>query len=168
MTSDPWKRDGANGAVLSDCRTYRYALWRQLSGVTETYYGGYCMFIGLNPSTADEKADDPTIRRCKAFALAWGYQALVMANLFAFRATDPRVMKAAPDPVGPANNEWLLGMGEGAGMVVAAWGAHGSHQGRAAAVRNLVPKLHYLRLTKDGSPGHPLYLPSDLRPQPWH
>ena len=71
------------GADISPCGRYRYSLWRKWGP------GATCMFVGLNPSTADETADDPTIRRCMAFARDWGYGALCMANLFAYRATDP-------------------------------------------------------------------------------
>jgi hypothetical protein len=151
-----------NGALLSPCRTYRYDLWR-------TWIGGdgYAMFVGLNPSTADETQDDPTIRRCVAFAKAWGYAGLCMTNLFAFRATDPQEMKRAADPVGWENNIILSDRASGAGVVVAAWGAHGTHRCRDATVRRMLPALHYLRLTKDGHPGHPLYLPKTLVPQPW-
>lgn len=148
-------------ATLSACRTYRYALWRRWGR------GDYAMFIGLNPSTADETNDDPTIRRCIGFARAWGYDALCMANLFAFRATQPADMKKAADPVGPENDQALLYLAAGAGIVVAAWGAHGTFKGRDQSVRRLLPGLHYLRLTKDGHPGHPLYLPADLKPQRW-
>lgn len=128
---------------------------------------GLAMFIGLNPSTADETEDDPTIRRCIAFSKAWGYNGLCMSNLFAFRATDPAVMLAESDPIGPENDVHLLEMARRAGIVIAAWGMPGSHRGRDVAVRNLVPNLHYLRLTKDGHPGHPLYLPGSLTPVIW-
>lgn len=148
-------------ATFSACRRYRYSLWREWGG------GGYAMFIGLNPSTADETNDDPTIRRCIRFAQDWGYGALCMTNAFAFRATDPRVMKLEPEPCGPENNHTLRELARHAGVVVAAWGAHGTHRGQDRFLRLHVPGLHYLRLTKDGHPGHPLYLPADLTPQPW-
>lgn len=148
-------------ATLSACRTYRYALWRRWGR------GDYAMFIGLNPSTADETNDDPTIRRCIGFARAWGYGALCMANLFAYRATDPADMKKAAEPVGWENDHTLTTLARGAGVVVAAWGAHGTYKGRDQSVRLLVPNLHFLRLTKDGHPGHPLYLPASLKPQRW-
>lgn len=148
-------------AHFSNCRRYRYSLWRRWGE------GPHAMFVGLNPSTADEKADDPTIRRCIAFARAWGYDALCMTNLFAYRATQPADMLAASEPVGPENNAYLLRLAAEAGVVVAAWGTHGTHSGRNHAVRSLLPRLHYLRLTKDGHPGHPLYLPASLRPIEW-
>lgn len=124
------------------------------------------MFIGLNPSTADETQDDPTIRRCIAFAKAWGYAALCMTNLFAFRATDPKDMMAATDPVGEDNDAHLLAMAEKAGVIVAAWGVNGTYKGRDAKVRKLIPMLHCLSLTKHNHPAHPLYLPKTLTPMP--
>lgn len=148
-------------ATLSPCRAYRYALWRRWGR------GPYAMFVGLNPSTADETNDDPTIRRCIGFARAWGYEALCMTNLFAFRATQPADMKKAADPVGWENDRTLRDLAIRAGVVVAAWGAHGTYKGRDQSVRLLVPGLHYLRLTKDGHPGHPLYLPASLQPVAW-
>jgi hypothetical protein len=152
-----------NSAAFSPCRTYRYSVVRRLDLLNEDY----CVFIGLNPSTADEQTDDPTIRRCMGYARAWGYGWLIMLNLFAYRATDPNVMKAAADPVGPDNDTFLRSHMAGAGIVVAAWGNHGSYLGRDVAVRAMLPNLHFLRMTRDGSPGHPLYLPASLKPQKW-
>lgn len=149
------------GAYISACGRYRYSLWRQWA------QGPQVMFVGLNPSTADATLDDPTIRRCIGFARAWGYTGLVMTNLFAWRDTDPRNMLAADDPVGPDNDRVLRVAHDKAALTVAAWGAHGTHGGRHNVVRALLPHLHYLRLTKDGHPGHPLYLPSSLRPVEW-
>lgn len=147
--------------IFSPCRKYRYTLWREWIGGE-----GYAMFVGLNPSTADETLDDPTIRRCIAFAKAWGYAGLCMTNLFAFRATQPEDMKAASDPVGPDNDLHLKALAEGAGVIVAAWGVHGTYRGRHNAVRAMLPELRCLALTKDGHPGHPLYLRKTLTPIP--
>ncbi|MDO8775057.1 MAG: DUF1643 domain-containing protein [Burkholderiaceae bacterium] len=153
-------------ATFSPCRRYRYSLWRNWSVLLESG-NSYAMFIGLNPSTADETLDDPTIRRCMAFAKSWGYDGLCMTNLFAFRATEPDVMLAELDPVGVGNDAHLLAMAKNAGIVIAAWGTPGTHMGRDVSVRELIPNLHYLRLTKAGHPGHPLYLPGDLMPTSW-
>jgi hypothetical protein len=152
-------------ATFSPCRRYRYSLWRNWSGLIPDQ-SGYAMFIGLNPSTADEQLDDPTVRRCIAYAKAWGYAGLCMTNLFAFRATEPRDMLKEPEPVGQDNDRTLLNLSETAGVVVAAWGTHGSHQRRDDAVMGMMPALHCLRLTRSGHPGHPLYLPKTLRPVP--
>jgi hypothetical protein len=150
-------------ASFSSCRRYRYSLWRRWGDASL----GYAMFIGLNPSTADEVEDDPTIRRCIQFAKDWGYGALCMTNLFAFRATYPAVMKAQEDPVGPENDTSLLHLAKDADVVVAAWGTHGSHQGRGKHVGGMLANLTCLRLTKAGHPGHPLYLPKSLTPIPY-
>ena len=148
-------------ATLSPCRTYRYSLTREWGR------GLAVLFVGLNPSTADETMDDPTIRRCISFARNWGYARLHMANLFAFRATKPSDMKNAIDPVGPENDRHLLALAEDSVLTVAAWGVHGTFGGRHNAVHRMLPRLHYLRLTKDGHPGHPLYLPGNLKPVAW-
>ena len=153
-------------AKLSPCGRYRYLLrrsWLDLFAQPDNYV----LFICLNPSTADANIDDPTVRRCMGFARSWGYSGVVLANLFAFRATDPKKMLSAPDPVGPDNDRYLVEAARVASLVVAGWGVHGTHKDRAREVRSLVPGLHYLRLTKGGHPAHPLFLPHYLRPISW-
>lgn len=150
--------------IFSPCRKYRYTLWRSWPIVPGLNSRHYVQFIGLNPSTADETQDDPTIRRCKAFAKAWGYSAMCMTNLFAWRDTDPLEMKRTADPIGPDNNKWLLEVASGASIIIAAWGKHGSYLYRGARVKQFIPNLKCLRKNKDGSPEHPLYLPSNLTP----
>lgn len=150
-------------ATFSYCRKYRYSLWRQWNGL---FLSGYAMFIGLNPM-ADETTDDPTIRRCIRYAKKWGYGSLCMTNLFAFQATLPEDMKIAEDPVGPDNDKTLVQIAEDAEIIIAAWGKHGSYLGRDKVVRALFPQLHFLKLTRDGFPGHPLYLPKKLKPTLW-
>lgn len=153
-------------AVISACGMYRYYLWRQWG----TSGKGYATFIGLNPSTADDKLDDATIRRCMKFSQDWGYDALCMVNLFAFRTTFPEELKRFKgDPVGPDNNSYLLSVIAGSAVTVAAWGTDGGYMERDRAVRIILSQrvLHYLRLTKDGYPGHPLYLPKTLKPVLW-
>lgn len=149
------------GATISSCGRYRYALWRKWKP------GPMCVFVGLNPSTADAQLDDPTIRRCIGFAQGWGFSGLMMLNLFAYRATNPADMKAATDPIGPDNDDALRYASYNTTMVIAAWGANGTFKGRDQQVREMLPRLHYLHLTKDGHPGHPLYLPGSLRPKLW-
>lgn len=155
--------------IFSPCRKYRYTLVRSWS---DLFAGGkgLCTFICLNPSTADEVDTDPTVRRCIKYAKDWGYDSFCMLNLFAFRATDPKVMLAEKDPVGPRNDHYLGEVASQSAMVVAGWGAHGRHLARAQYVRLLMRQysvtLHYLSLTGSGEPGHPLYLPARLKPQP--
>lgn len=122
------------------------------------------MIIGLNPSTADEVEDDPTLIRCINFAKSWGYGGVCMTNLFAYRATDPNDMKAAADPVGASNNRWLTRLAKEAGIVVAAWGNDGSYLNRASQIKNKISNLYCLKMNKSGEPAHPLYLRAELKP----
>lgn len=123
------------------------------------------VFIGLNPSTADERVDDPTIRRCMAFARSWGYHGVHMLNLFALRATNPREMLMHPEPVGYETDKWIAHYIEQAPLIVAVWGAHGAHLQRDQRVMDSITRdVHCLKLTVSGMPGHPLYLPRHLTP----
>jgi hypothetical protein len=149
------------GAKLSECRTYRYSLWRVWDDSKP-----YAMFIGLNPSTADEVENDPTLNRCIDYAKTWGYGGIYLANLFAFRTKDPEIMKAAPDPVGPENNTSLINLAQKAGIVVAAWGNDGAFLGRSKEVRAMVPNLSCLKMNNTGEPAHPLYQPKSAVPIP--
>lgn len=156
------------GAELSTCRRYRYRLWRRWGD------GPGLVVIGLNPSTADETADDPTIRRCVSKARSLGLPSLTMVNLFAFRSTDPRALMdpaRAQEVVGPENDAHLLAAALAGAMVLCAWGVHGRLLFRDRAVTKLLRgaglRLHVLRLTKGGHPQHPLYLPEALRPVEW-
>lgn len=125
-------------------------------------------WIGLNPSTADENVLDPTLRRISGFTQAIGGNAFVMLNLFAFRSTLPTVMKASSDPVGPLNDEILLQSTKDI-PVICCWGADGGFMGRDKQVMEILKgrDLRALKLTQDGFPGHPLYLPKTLRPIPF-
>lgn len=145
-----------SGAVFSDCRQYRYSLWRRWAP------GTMVAFVGLNPSTADETANDPTVRRCIGFAKDWGYSGLIMLNLFGYRATDPAVMKSIADPVGPMDYQPYASAAEHCDCVVTAWGYHGGHIDRGSKVlrvlKTVFPRVCHLGLTKQGFPKHPLYL----------
>lgn len=149
-------------AVFSEDRKYRYSLgriWKTTNPMVA--------FIGLNPSTADENVDDPTIRRCIRYADSWGFGGLYMVNLFAFRATNPTCMMCEPSPVGPRNDWHITSVSGFCNLTVAAWGNHGIHLGRSAEVRKIIQDPHYLTLTKSGEPGHPLYFKKDLKPLEW-
>jgi len=145
------------GARISLDRVYRYHLWRTWDDDAPRF-----VVIGLNPSTADETVDDPTIRRCIGFARREGCGGLDMVNLFAFRATDPASMKAASDPIGDANDAVIAAVitTRASDRIVAAWGVHGAFLGRGAAVARTCPTLRCFGVTKDGHPKHPLYLSS--------
>lgn len=152
--------------VFSECRTYRFRLdivWDAALPV--------CNFIMLNPSTADELVNDPTVERCQRRAAEWGFGRLVVTNLFAFRATDPKEMLAVADPVGLDNDRHIAEAAREAKLVICGWGIHGKHRGRSNAVRTLLSSLNVsltaLRLCQDGEPGHPLYVGYGVRPEPW-
>lgn len=151
-----------NECVFSRDRRHRYTLIHRpdplLSG------GRLLMWIGLNPSTADENQLDPTLRRILGYTLRDGYHGFIMTNLFAWRATLPAEMKAVADPVGPDNDRWLLDSARRCEKVVAAWGSHGSFLGRDAHTLKLLKAFDIVHLARnaDGSPGHPLYLKKDL------
>lgn len=125
----------------------------------------------LNPSTADEVRLDPTCSRARDYAARWGYGALVVTNVFAWRATDPAKLMAARDPVGSENDRAILRAAREAAIVICAWGNHGAHLGRAERVVRLLERagvpLHALRVNASGEPAHPLYLPGRLRPASW-
>lgn len=148
-------------ADFSPCRTYRYTLWRRWGSGTS-----FVQFIGLNPSTADEFVNDPTLRRCINFAKSWKFDALCMTNLFAFRSPKPKIMKAAAEPVGEDNDKWLLDIAGRCDLIVAAWGTHGAFLDRAATVTRLLAKdMKCLGISKRGFPLHPLYQPGSCKPK---
>lgn len=150
-------------------RVYRYTLWRCWGDVDAG--APYMAVIGLNPSTADEQNDDPTIRRCISFAKREGMGALCMLNLFAFRATDPKVMKAAETPIGELNNAFIYARCKTAKIVLAAWGTHGIFQNRASSVMEILAredtKISCLGRTAEGYPRHPLYVRADKPFEPF-
>ncbi len=152
------------GATFSEDREYRYLLWRIWDERKP-----YALFIGLNPSTAGENRDDPTIRRCMSFAGTWGYGGLYMANLFGFVTTNPKMLDYLSfinrDPVGPDNDGYLIPCALMAGVVVVAWGNEGDRLGRDKELLRQLPIVHHLGLTQGGHPRHPLYLKSDVVPQ---
>lgn len=148
-----------SNANLSICRKYRYALWRIWDESKP-----YAMFIGLNPSTADETENDPTINRCISYSEDWGYGGLCMANLFAFRATEPSHMMSSDDPIGSDNDEWLKKLSKDAGVIVAAWGNKGSYLNRSKKIIDMIPNLMCLKVNKSREPAHPLYQPRTAKP----
>jgi len=158
----------SSAAAFSPCRTWRYRLERVWDPVLPR-----AAFILLNPSTADETLDDPTIRRCIGFAKSWGMGGLVLGNAFALRSTDPYALQTHQDPVGPENNAHLAAIAAEApdGVVVCGWGFHARLGQRGRAVIELLERAgarpHTLKLTKWGEPGHPLYLRKDLEPMPY-
>ena len=156
------------GAEISDCGLYRYRLWRRWDR------GPKILWIMLNPSTADARDDDPTIRRCAGFTRAWGCDAFEVVNLFALRATNPRELRDHSDPWGPQNSATLLSsMRRRWRHIVAAWGANSnpspSHiRGAESHIRRIsFDLLECLGVTMHGHPRHPLYVPKAQRLEPW-
>lgn len=152
-------------ALYSSCGRYRYLLERRWSD------GPGLAWVMLNPSTATERANDPTIERCERRSRMLGYGALSVVNLFAWRATRPADLARAEAPVGPGNDAEILAAVLGANAVLCGWGAHGGLHGRGAEVRALLsgagrPLLH-LGLTAAGAPRHPLYVAYARAPEPW-
>ena len=153
--------DIQRSADLSPCRTWRYTLKRMWDDSKPVV-----MFILLNPSTADETEDDPTLRRGMGYARDWGCGGVTFCNLFAVRTPDPKIMKRAQDPVGSKNDHWIVRQAKTAWKIILAWGAHGGYRGRDSEVVHLLRHydLYCLGLTKQGHPKHILYLSRTLRP----
>lgn len=151
-------------ALFSPCEQFRYLLeivWPSPAALRAV---DMLPFIGLNPSTATHAENDQTIRRCVVFARALGFRGLRMLNVAAFRATAPRDMLRAPDPIGPEHSlDFLRAMAEDAPFLVACWGSAGAHSRLAARTRELRTefggRLRAFGLTANGQPLHPLYLP---------
>lgn len=179
------------GATFSPCRRYRYALWRCWDERKPAM-----MVVLLNPSTADETENDPTVERCERRARRTGHGTLIVTNLYALRSTDPAALYAADDPVGPENDAtilrsartlWLPELYEPTGaaetvpipqhQVLCGWGEHGERvrRGRPAALIALLRAIRSpvrctpvaLAVNQDGSPRHPLYVPYAAQPVPY-
>ncbi|WP_421710821.1 DUF1643 domain-containing protein [Alcanivorax sp.] len=151
-------------AHMSECGTYRYFLTRRWEPGSQAL-----LFIMLNPSTADHREDDPTIRRCVGFARREGYGAITVMNLYSFRATSPKNMLAAADPVGPQTDSYLLTARNYFDRAICAWGANADRDRVAEVVEILTPgmELFCLGTTKAGHPRHPLYVKGDQKLVPW-
>jgi hypothetical protein len=157
--------DDFAGAIFDDRRrVYRYVLWRRWGDATKR-----CLFIMLNPSTVDEHVLDPTVRKCVKWARVWGFGALDVCNIFAWRSTDPKQLYTLNDPVGPENDHWIQQTAMMAAMVVVAWGKHGALKSRGEAVARMLEKHkpYCLGVNADGSPEHPLYIAKATRPIKW-
>lgn len=166
ISKDHLKGDAQSVAVYSPCESYRYLLTRVWDAAGEKV-----LFVMLNPSTATEIQNDPTVERCERRARALGFGAFRVTNIFAYRATDPKVMRAQADPVGPQNDAAILESAAWADRIICAWGSHGAHLGRGAAVETMLRAtgrpLHHLGLNQDGQPKHPLYIGYAVQPMLW-
>ncbi len=161
------KGDAASTAVYSDCENYRYSLTRIWDDTTPRV-----LFVMLNPSTATEVQNDPTVERCERRARTLGYGAFCVCNIFAYRATDPKNMRKQVDPVGPENNNVINIAAAWANDIVCGWGTHGEHMDRGPEIEKILraqPKpLTHLGLSKAGHPKHPLYIGYKVQPLLWH
>lgn len=148
-----------NDCAFSPCRNYRYSLLHVVDPINPEP-GRLAMWIGLNPSKADERALDPTLRIIRNLTIMHGCARFVMTNLFAYRATNPKDMLRQLDPVGPKNDATLRRWAGEADLVVCCWGAHGCHLRRDAAVVKLLSgfDLRCITTTSKGAPHHPLRL----------
>lgn len=150
-------------AIISKDKIYRYKLSRTWDSTKPTI-----LFIGLNPSIADENIDDPTITRCINFAKDWGYGTLLMANLFAFRSTYPKDIYLIDNPIGKDNDHYLLECVTQSDLIVACWGNNGTYMNREKVITELVPNLYCLQKNKNGTPHHPLRPPRNIHPVPFN
>lgn len=159
LPSDGYAAPIESGATFDRTGAYRYHLWRVWDRAKPTIG-----WILLNPSTADETQDDPTIRRCIRYSQRWGFGRTTIGNIFSFRATRPADMRAVSDPVGPDNDTALRKIIADSALVMVAWGNHGLHQSRGEWVmRNLLVRSrpNCLGITSLGAPIHPLYVSYD-------
>jgi len=155
----------SGSAIISEDGRYRYELRRWWGS------GPMVMFAGLNPSYADAQINDPTIRRCCGFARLWGFDGIIMVNMYAFRSTDPKRLRDVLDPVGSLNDVHVLKAASSAGCIVACWGTPGGPSGARSFEPGSTPmvdllgdyEVKCLGLNNDGSPKHPLYLRSDTK-----
>jgi hypothetical protein len=149
-----------NICEFSPDKKYRYTLWRRWNSDWDT---NYINFIGLNPSTADETRNDPTIRKCLGFAKRWGYSGMCMTNIFAFRATKPTDLKQEENPTGLDNQHFIISVASSAKLIIVAWGNHGKWMNQDLTVLDRIQgyPIKCLKQNKNGSPMHPLYVPYD-------
>lgn len=154
-------------AVVSGCEKYRYVLER----IWDTSLLA-TVFIMLNPSIADDKEDDPTIRACVQFAKNWGSGGLTVVNLFAYRATDPEGLNYVDDPVGPENMRYIKDVCKSSDVetVICAWGSRlpKFRKNAGQEILNFLDIMGIspcaLKLNEDGEPRHPLYIKRDTTP----
>ncbi|ALI55895.1 DUF1643 domain-containing protein [Celeribacter marinus] len=160
------KGDAPSVAIYSDCERYRYSLTR-----TWDTQGRKALFVMLNPSTATEVQNDPTVERCERRARVLGFGAFCVTNIFAWRDTDPKNMRAAADPIGPENDTTILDFSGWADDIICAWGTHGAHLSRGATIEALLREtgrdLYHLGLSKAGHPKHPLYISYEKNLELW-
>jgi hypothetical protein len=148
-----------NGAIFSEDKRFRYSLWRIWNDKKPLI-----MFIGLNPSIANDESNDRTVSKLIKYTEAWGFGGFYICNLFAFITPYPKELKKAESPTGEKNNHYLLETATKCEKIVCMWGNHGSFKERDKEVTAMFSKMHCLDKTKSGQPKHPLYLSAHLKP----
>lgn len=152
------------GADISKCENYRYSLWRIWDESKPTI-----TFIGLNPSTADYIEDDPTIRKCIKIATHLGAGGFYMANIFAYRSTDPSKLWKCNNPIGDENDEYLIKLANFSEKIIACWGNNGRYLNRSDFIKSMFNnRLYCLTINKTGEPKHPLYISSAKNIEPYN
>ena len=162
-----YKNEDTNSkAVYSSCKKYRYSLTRIWNEEGKKLH-----FVMLNPSTATEIQNDPTVERCERRARILNFGSVRVTNIFAWRDTDPKKMKCATDPVGLQNDQSILDGCHWADCTIAAWGNHGLHLDRGNHVIELMKRcgkpIFHLGISKVAQPKHPLYISYDISPTKW-
>lgn len=150
-------------AVFSKDRIHRYALIREWDLKKPSL-----MIVSLNPSTADEKRNDPTIQRCIGFARKWGFGKLFVTNLFSFRATSPKDLFNSKNPVRDKNDYWIRKLSKKADKTVLAYGNHGKFKNRHEEILKIIKNPYCIKKSKMGMPMHPLYLKYIKKPIKFH
>jgi len=169
MQNLKWDKNERRTAVFSPCRKWRYHL-KQVWDDTKPNL----LWMMLNPSTADETQNDPTVERCEQRARQWGYGGVEVYNIFAYRATDPSDMKAQAEPIGPDNDKWAAEFAKQSQhtLAILGWGEHGKHRDRGAEVLKIIQshqgQVQVLKVNKSGHPKHPLYIGYKQKPQPFN
>ena len=166
ITKKHIKDDINSEAIYSDCERYRYSLSRIWDSNKQNV-----LFVMLNPSTADEFKNDPTVERCERRARMLNFGAFCVCNIFAWRETNPYNLIKISNPIGEDNNLHILRASFSANLVICAWGVHGKHLNRDKEVTKLLldnnTKLYHLGLTKENHPKHPQYIPYSQEIIPW-
>jgi len=147
----------AKGAIFSDDRKYRYALWRVWQPNKPLL-----MSVCLNPSIASELTDDPTITRLQARAYKAGYGGLLMANLFAYITTNPIHLNNQHDTIGELTDYYIKEMIKLSERQLCGWGSFKPVIHRASEVYKMLPNPYCLGVNTDGNPKHPLYVRYDV------
>lgn len=165
--------DYFSGAIFSPDKKYRYCLWRSRHQHIDPPLKPHAiMFVGLNPSTANESTNDPTVTRCMNFSWDWGYDFFFMMNVFALRSTDPKLLYTAHQPRGLLNPFYIQRVAQKCNAAVCCWGNHGKYCNAGKHVEMILRyksniQIFHFGLTNENQPKHPLYLPKDNKIIKW-